>query len=226
MALLLHIDTATSTGSVCLAKDGKVLAQRTSTNQRDHAALILPFIEEIFKETGLERTALQGVCISSGPGSYTGLRVATSTAKGLCFTLQIPLLAVQTLLMMANGLRRKRILQPDENLCPLIDARRKEVYAAIYTPSLKGVMPPTPVILSETFTFPGNKKVLIFGTGMEKAKELLTQTTSIEFVDYQYEAADLVTLAEEKFAKKDFEDLAYFEPFYLKSVYLPSKKKS
>ena len=228
MALLLNIDTATPVGSVCLSKDGQCVAEKISTEQKDHAALVGPFIAELLADTGIKGTELDAIAISGGPGSYTGLRVATSTAKGLCYAWQKPLIAVSTLAMMASGIRAEwqGKKDPEAFYCPMIDARRMEVFTALYDSEWHVVVPPEAVVLDEHFLEAFQQRpVLIGGTGMPKAQRLFAASTAWQFVPHVSRAAHLIALAEQAFAAGDFAELAYFEPFYLKSVYLPGASK-
>ncbi len=225
MATLLHIDTATSIGSVALSTAGKKVAEKISSEQRNHASVIIPFIQEIMKEKKMAKAQLDAVVISSGPGSYTGLRVATSTAKGLCYAWDIPLIAIPTLEMMAYGIREKYPeIGKDALLSPMIDARRKEVFTAVYDMKMKEVSAPKAAILEAGFfrEYP-NKEIIVAGTGQPKAENILEDEQHLRFLDYECRASHLILPAEKAFLEKKFEDVAYFDPFYLKSVYLPGK---
>lgn len=229
MALIINIDTATEAGSVCLAKNGVPLINRKMPSQRDHSALTIPFIREMLKEVNIERSELNAVAISGGPGSYTGLRVATATAKGLCFALDIPLIAVNCLEMMAAGLHSTEGFRENRDpmwYSPVIDARRMEVFTALYDKDLKVVIPPAAVVLHEGFLQEyAQLPVYVFGNAREKASELFRHHSAWHFPDFTCDASFLAPLAEARFNKGEFQDLAYFEPFYLKSFYTPSPAK-
>lgn len=223
MALILNIDTATERGSICLGKDGHPLISREIFPQKNHAALTVPLIEELLRREGLHLRQLDAVAVSGGPGSYTGIRIATATAKGLCYGLDIPLIAVGTLLMMASGIRDE--YPGDILFCPMIDARRMDAFTALYDSRLELLRVPAAVTLDENFLddYRG-RRLVIFGTAKDKAKQLLEATGNWLFADFTCDAAYLVPLAEVCWEKKQFEDLAYFEPAYLKSFYTAPRK--
>lgn len=224
MALILHIDTATATGSVSLSQNGKALETLQNNEQRDHAATITLFVQQLLRNHGLRHEQLDAVAVSAGPGSYTGLRVGVATAKGLCYTWQKPLLAVSTLQMMAAGMQQMR---PAEEVyyVPMIDARRMEVFTAAYNTRLEAVMEPQAMILQPGL-FAGlmtEKNTLFFGDGAPKWQGLLGEHTNSEFPSYQISAEHMIPLAEKAFADKDFKDVAYFSPYYLKAFFHPGK---
>lgn len=217
MALILNIDTATEAGSACLAKDGIVLGSKINTHQKDHASVIALFIEELLKENKIEFSGIDAVAISGGPGSYTGLRVAASTAKGLCYAWNIPLIAINTLKMMTNGIIN---LQPGKLFCPMIDARRMEVFTALYDVDLNPIIEPAAVILDDHFLREHRQSsVIVFGSGRQKAEKMYKGTTSWQFIEFTNHAEFLVSLSEQAFAEKQFQNLAYFEPWYLKAFH-------
>ncbi|WP_157986421.1 tRNA (adenosine(37)-N6)-threonylcarbamoyltransferase complex dimerization subunit type 1 TsaB [Chitinophaga alhagiae] len=224
MALILLIDTATATGSVSLSQNGKTLGTLQNNEQRDHAATITLFIRQLLHHHGLHHRQLDAVAVSAGPGSYTGLRVGVATAKGLCYTWQKPLLAVSTLQMMAAGMQRQR---PAEEVyyAPMIDARRMEVFTAVYNARLEPVLEPQAMVLQ-----PGSfhdlmteKNTLFFGDGAPKWQGLLGEHTNSEFPPYRISAEHMMPLAEKAFADKDFKDVAYFSPYYIKPFFTPGK---
>lgn len=237
MALILNIDTATSAGSVCLSRDGVPLAEQINMDQKDHAAVIAPLIKKIVEENMVSFEEIDAVAISGGPGSYTGLRVAASTAKGLCYAWNIPLIAINTLKMMANGMKSLHPLKEGDQssltlslshslndhflLCPMIDARRMEVFTALYNWELKPVIEPAAVVLDGSFLYPYRQEpVYLFGSGMLKAKKLLAQPPpSWHFSEFTCKASYLAPLTEQAFKERQFQDVAYFEPFYLKSFW-------
>ncbi len=233
MALILNIDTATPAGSVCLSRDGRVIEERINLEQKEQASVIAPYIQEVLRDAGFKGEELDAIAISGGPGSYTGLRVAAATAKGLCYAWDIPMIAISTLKMMANGMRALRSEQLQTPVgersrtlfCPMIDARRKEVFTALYNVHLEELVAPEAVILEDSFLEEyRDREVLAFGTGAPKAKEILKRRSNWQFEPFTSKAAQLVSLAEQAFREKQFVDAAYFEPFYLKSVYLPQGK--
>jgi len=222
MALILNIETATSICSVSLSKNGSTLITRESNEQNSHSSLITIFIEEVIAESVIKLEELDAVAISKGPGSYTGLRIGVSTAKGLCYALDKPLISIGTLQSMADGMAKNSEVQKldkDILLCPMIDARRMEVYAALYDISNKEIREVKAEIIDEnSFSdYLKNSKVVFFGDGAAKCKETLSHHGNAIFYDDIFPSSlNMADLAEQKFREKQFEDLAYFEPFYLK----------
>lgn len=221
MSLILQIETSTTSCSVALARNRKLLSFRTINQRNIHAEVITVFIGEILAENGIAYPELDAVAVSSGPGSYTGLRIGVSTAKGLCFSLDKPLIAVETLQGMAAGYL-SRFAESKEGkflLCPMIDARRMEVYTALFDQDL-GLVKATSaeIINQESFSEVLNQhQIIFFGDGAPKCKAILGNHPNAVFIDdFINDAADLTKLAAEKFRLQQFEDVAYFEPFYLK----------
>ena len=218
MPCILHIETATEVCSVAVSKDKEIIFERLETKGPSHAVLLGVFAKEAIEELRKMNIVLDAVAVSCGPGSYTGLRIGVSEAKGLCYGLDIPLIAINTLKVMAAGLIAKGLAYPGNLLCPMIDARRMEVYDAVYDTGLDIVRDVhADIIDSESFSdLLKDNKVLFFGNGAAKCKDTLVNENAV-FVDNIYPSAvDMVTLAEEAYARKDFVDVAYFEPFYLK----------
>ena len=217
MPILLNIETATSLCSVALAINGKVIALQESPESNVHAEKLAGFIQSVLKEAKITMPELDAIAIGSGPGSYTGLRIGTSTAKGLCYGLNKPLIAVSTLKAMANaaiGTNIKEMLY-----CPMIDARRMEVYTAMYNATCKEVQPVHAEVIDEhSFSeYTRQHTVAFFGDGMPKIKALFSSAPNMIWVDnIQASAANMAQISEDMFAKKEFTDLAYYEPFYLK----------
>lgn len=233
MAAILNIETATPLCSVALAIDGLLIAQRETQEEKSHAARLTVYIEEILKEQGMQIKDLHAIAIGKGPGSYTGLRIGVSTAKGLCYGAGIPLIAVGTLRIMVNRAKeicRERAIPLDENtlLCPMIDARRMEVFSCLYHVSGEEKEPISAKIIdAATYTrYLQTSKIYFFGSGMDKCREILTHPNAF-FLDEIYpHAAALAALSEEKYHEKQFENLAYFEPFYLKEFVATVPKKN
>lgn len=224
MALILNIDTATTTGSVSLTRDGIALQTLVNEQQQDHAATMILFVQQLLHDQGITAADLDAVAVSAGPGSYTGLRVGAATAKGLCYAWNKPLLAISTLQMMAQGM--KDILNETEIwYCPMLDARRQEVFTAIYDTTLTPVMAPQAMILEAgSFdTWLAQKKIVFFGNGSPKWAQLLPSNDNAVFKPYEMNAAHMGPLAEQLYQQKSFADLAYFSPFYLKGFYFPQK---
>jgi len=218
---ILLIETATTACSVGLARDGKLIALRESLDQRSHAELITVFIAEVLGETNIPFSALDAVAVSKGPGSYTGLRIGVSTAKGVCYAHDLPLIAIETLYAMAAGFKQKQAAEIQQNdlLCPMIDARRMEVYAALFDTELNTIMPTEAVVVDEQSfrEYLKDKRIHFFGDGAAKCREPLGIYPNALFTDDIYpSAAFFVEAAFAAFAAKSFEDVAYFEPFYLK----------
>ncbi|MCD4680633.1 MAG: tRNA (adenosine(37)-N6)-threonylcarbamoyltransferase complex dimerization subunit type 1 TsaB [Bacteroidales bacterium] len=222
MALILNIETATSVCSVALSRDELILSSKESNEQNSHSSLITIFIEQILKESETKIENLDAVAISKGPGSYTGLRIGVSTAKGLCYALDKPLISIGTLQSMAFGLLKyPEIQELKQNIlfCPMIDARRMEVYAAIYDTSNVEVREVRAEIIDKNSfnEYLQNSKVVFFGDGASKFKEVLSGHPNAIFIDNVLASSlNMAELAEQKYCNNQFEDLAYFEPFYLK----------
>lgn len=220
MAKILNIETSTRVCSVTLAIDGTVVAIEESHTQNSHSELITLFCDNVLKESGLTFNDLDAIAVSKGPGSYTGLRIGVSTAKGLCYGLDIPLISVGTLLAMAAGIAPKiDESKTDVILCPMIDARRMEVYTSLFSFGLDEIEPTTAKIIdADSFSdYLGNKTLIFAGDGAPKCKEILGHNPNAIFLDdFNTSAAYMSMLSEQKFNNKDFENTAYFEPFYLK----------
>lgn len=223
MSIILNIDTALQVASVCIAENGYKIEQATNSSQIDHASWIHLAIAELLNNCGLTINKLNAIAISEGPGSYTGLRVGMATAKGLCFVSGLPLITINTLKMMAMA----AINEPDELLCPMIDARRMEVFTAIYDHQLNEFLHPVNIILNEsTFNdLPEKKTIVFFGNGSIKYKRLITNTEK-RFIDVNATAENMAWLSQIKFDNKDFVNLAYAEPYYGKEFYSTIKQSS
>ncbi len=226
MSRILHIETATQNCSVSLSENGKLLAFKEQTGNYTHAENLTVFIQQTLEEANLNFNQLDAVSVSKGPGSYTGLRIGVSTAKGICFALEIPLIAVDTLKSMTKGVLLNQI--EADLFCPMIDARRMEVYAEIVDKKLNVVRSVNADIVDEnTYSeFLRENTVCFFGNGMIKCKEILSTFNNSIFVEgIEPSAKGMVEIATEKFLKKEFEDVAYFEPHYLKDFIVGKPKK-
>lgn len=224
MALILNLETATTNCSVCLSLDGKVLALReNNTPNYSHAEQLHVFIEECIEESKYEMSDLNAVAVSMGPGSYTGLRIGVSAAKGLCFALDIPLIAVPTLKSLASQIT---IFQ-GEYIIPVLDARRMEVYSAIFDANLNEIRETlAEVIDNASFgEYLLRDKIYFIGSGAEKIKEALPAMNAEFLTAVVPSSKEMAKLSHEKFLKEEFADVAYFEPFYLKDFLVTSTKK-
>ena len=222
MALILLIETATKSCSVSLSSENKIIACKEEVNnQYSHAEKLTIFITELFKTQDFSIKDLDAIAVSKGPGSYTGLRIGISTAKGLCYALDIPLISVSTLKAMAFRMAQK---EESDLYCPMIDARRMEVYNAFYdntNKEIRGIQ--ADIIEAHSYQKELDKKVLFFGDGAQKCKQII-QHPNAKFLDDIFPSSkDMLEIANEKFSEKNFEDVAYFEPFYLKDFVIGKK---
>ena len=224
MSLILNIETATNVCSVALSQDGKLLALKESSSKNAHSAILTTFIEEITRESGFTLSDLDAISVSMGPGSYTGLRIGVATTKGLCYALNKPMIAIPTLQAMAAGIHSEYMNRHPEPsirhlICPMIDARRMEVYCALYTKDLEEIRGVRAEIIEEhSFAdFLATNAVIFAGEGSPKCREVLQHDINAIFYDsFEASAKHMISLSEKKFHNNDFENLAYFEPFYLK----------
>jgi tRNA threonylcarbamoyladenosine biosynthesis protein TsaB len=225
VSLLLNIETATTVCSVALSDAEKVLASEETDNGYTHAENLHVFINSVLKKAGKKPNDLSAVAVSKGPGSYTGLRIGVSAAKGLAFALQVPLISIDTLQLMSAAVKEKA---GNALLCPMIDARRMEVYTALYDDSLKQVRSTEALIVDEGTVkqFSGTATVF-FGNGMQKCRHILEQLPNAVFAENIVPSARFMpVLAMQKFNSKQFEDVSSFEPFYLKEFMAGKKKKA
>lgn len=220
MTKILYIETATKVCSVSLSDKGKCIALRESVVANSHAEMLTLFIEELMKKMEWKYEELDAIAVSMGPGSYTGLRIGISSAKGLCYSLEKPLISVGTLKSMALGmLDLIGINEQDALFCPMIDARRMEVYSAIFDHQNNEVRKIEAEIIDEnSFSKYFKNHVIYFaGDGAEKCKSFFSDQTNARFLDdFQISSKYMVKNAAQKFEQKQFEDVAYFEPYYLK----------
>ncbi|MEP6749624.1 MAG: tRNA (adenosine(37)-N6)-threonylcarbamoyltransferase complex dimerization subunit type 1 TsaB [Bacteroidota bacterium] len=225
MSLILQIDTATDKASVSLAFKGKLLLERFNGQSMDHAAWIHTAIGELMHAENQKDNLneINAVAVVGGPGSYTGLRVGMATAKGLCYALNIPLISLNTLTIMAHATKKE--FSSSLLFCPMLDARRMEVFTALYDTSLNELIHPCAMILEEnSFSDWLNKnEIVFFGSGSNKWKEIVKNENAI-FKNIFYTPQDIATIAYERFTQRDFSGLAYTEPIYLKEFYSHQKK--
>ncbi len=232
--MILCLETSTAVCSVALVENGKVIALRESLDGQNHAEKITIFIDEVMKEANVSYRDLDAVATSMGPGSYTGLRIGVSTAKGLCYAMEKPLIAVDTLAAMAYGFkdaetqrRRDYKLEPASILCPMIDARRMEVYSAFFNEKLEKVSETNAIVIDENsfMDIKQNNHLYLFGDGADKLAFLFENDDNITVVEkFHCSAAYMAELADKAFKNNDFVDTAYFEPFYLKN-FVPGMPK-
>jgi len=214
VALILNIETATKVCSVCLAENENVLARRDVLDENySHAEKLLPFIREVIAESGKNVKDLDAIAVSAGPGSYTGLRIGCSTAKGFCFGLNVPLIAIDSLKSLASMTHSQNELR-----CVMFDARRNEVYAAVYDENLNELMLAQPIILDEYRfdNFLDQQKVVFSGPGAVKARDQIKHSNARFDTETLISSIGMVKLAAGKFSNGDFADLSSFEPLYLK----------
>jgi tRNA threonylcarbamoyladenosine biosynthesis protein TsaB len=227
MSLILQIETATTVCSVALADKGSVLAYKEVEQRNAHAEAITIFIDELFKTTGKSYHQLDAIAVSCGPGSYTGLRIGVSTAKGLCFALDKPLIAIETLEAMTTGMIVENTFDGNSILlCPMIDARRMEVFTAVFDRNGKKIRPTSAEILDENSysDLLQTNRMIFFGDGAWKCQEILGTNPNVQIItSFTNSARHLSKMAAEKYQANDFVDTAYFEPYYLKD-FIAGKK--
>lgn len=226
MAYILHIESSSTVCSVALSKNELLVAIKELNDGYTHSENLHLFINHVLEEAGINSKQLKAISVSTGPGSYTGLRIGYAAAKGLAYALSIPLISVNTL----KALTSIAIQHNNENAlyCPMLDARRMEVYCAIYSNSLEEIMPVKALILNEEsiVNFKKDKSIYFFGDGMPKAKELLSELSGVFFIDHIVASAEaMIPIAYQKYINQDFEDIAYAEPMYLKEFYFTAPKK-
>lgn len=227
MPIILHIETSAAICSVSLANDGEFLCEERGEVVNDHIAQITTLIEKACSTARITLQQLDAVAVGSGPGSYTGLRIGASTAKGICSALNIPLIAVNSLHSMVYGVL-DTYKHTGALLCPLIDARRLEVYTLICDDSGHIKRAQEPYILQPGLNFSNylaNNKVVFFGSGLQKSKPYLEHPNAVFHEDYTQHASSMHFLAKTQFIADIIEDIAYFEPDYIKEFYTTLKIK-
>ena len=219
MTYLLHIETSDRTCSVALSEKDTVVDMLCEEGEKNHAAKLTVLIDSLLKNHHLQPEELSAVAVSKGPGSYTGLRIGVSAAKGICYALDIPLIGVNTLYAMAWGMRREvKDIPPDTLFCPMIDARRMEVYHAVFNKALEEIIPPRALVI-DSDSFSGllqHHPVVFFGSGADKCKKILPHPNALFYPQAGCLASFLAGPAYRLFTEQKFESVAYFEPFYLK----------
>lgn len=226
MSVILCIETSTKACSSAICNESGVLASRfIHTGEFTHAESLNPMILDLMQEAGLSFSQLDAIAVSQGPGSYTGLRIGVSTAKGICYALQIPLIAVDTLELIA-----RKAYKTDAGgalYLPMIDARRMEVYASLFDHELHQIEATSAIVIDENTFLPQIEKgkVIFCGDGALKCKALYGEQTNAHFInDLHPDAVEMCTIAQAKFKTGKLEDVAYFEPYYLKEFYTPQRK--
>lgn len=230
--MILCLETATSVCSVALCTADGVISSRHNSENRSHASLLTVFIEDILKEHGLKSKDLDAVAVSKGPGSYTGLRIGVSVAKGISYRAGIPLIGIDTPLSMFCGMKYAENGLNEEPgsliFCPMLDARRMEVYYCLFDYNGERLSDISAEIVGEN-SFSGiseNKHVIFFGDGAMKCKDIIKRENSYFYPGYEISAVHMQRPAYEAFASGRFEDIAYFEPFYLKDFIATTPKKN
>ena len=222
MSVILNIDTSGAVASVSLASQGKLMGIKENEAQSEHASFLQPAIKQLLQDLGVSLETVDAVAVVNGPGSYTGLRVGLASAKGICYALDKPLITIGTLPLMAKA-ALGHVLTADQHnllLCPMIDARRQEVFTAIYNTNLEVVLPAQAHILNNDSFVASllQNRVLFFGNGAAKF-ESINEHANAMFAGLYNNSHALSTLSYERFAKKEFAQLAYCEPLYLKEFY-------
>lgn len=228
MACILHIETSTSVCSVAISEDGLAIFSKEDFNGPSHAVSLGVFVDEALSFADSRAIMIDAVAVSCGPGSYTGLRIGVSMAKGICYGRNIPLIALPTLEVLSVPVLLAHELPEDALICPMIDARRMEVYASVYDRSLKVIRKTAADIVDENsyLEFLNEHPVYFFGDGAAKCREKITHPNA-HFIDDIRPLAKLMSpLADKAYAKGDFKDVAYFEPFYLKEFVGTQPKKA
>ncbi len=224
MALILNIETATTVCSVSISKNENLIALKEIDKGFTHAENLHVFIDELLKQNNINVKQLNAVSVSKGPGSYTGLRIGVSAAKGLCYALNIPLISINTLQVMTNSIKNK-----NENtfFCPMLDARRMEVYTAVFDEDLNEIYNTEALIVDENtvIKYKQFSNIYFFGDGMLKCKQQLSILPNANFIEeIKPSSKSMISLSYSKFVNKQFEDLVNFEPFYLKDFMIGIKK--
>lgn len=223
MSYILNIDSCNEIAHVSLSEKGKLISTISNAIQKDHAAFIHPAIQQIVTNTGFQLQKLDGIAVTAGPGSYTGIRVGMASAKGLCVALGKPLILINSLEMMAKDAILQFADNNDYLFCPMIDARRMEIYTAVYNNKLDEIIKPAAMIISDnSFTeIPMDSTIVHVGSGCEKWKHVVKYPNHIFIQNVNLPQA-MAILSTEKYTRKSFTDLIYSDPLYLKEFYNPT----
>lgn len=220
--MILCLETATTLCSVALCDNNGIVALKESREGKSHASLLTVFIGEVMEEAGISARELEAIAVSKGPGSYTGLRIGVSVAKGIAYASTIPLIGIDTTLAMYNGFcsyaKENISFVASDLFCPMLDARRMEVYDTIFDASGKIYRELKAEVIDEnSFSgIPSSSRIFFFGDGAEKCRNIVRHKNASFFYDFNMSAAHLCSPSFEALSKQHFEDVAYFEPFYLK----------
>jgi tRNA threonylcarbamoyladenosine biosynthesis protein TsaB len=223
MAFILNIDTATEAAIISISEKDTVIEYFINNNQKDHAYFLQPAIKTLLQKINIPISKLNAVAITAGPGSYTGLRVGMASAKGLCFALEIPMICINTLEVMAVSCS-KHVNEPSSWFCPMIDARRMEVFTAVYDSHMKEIMKPCAMVLDQG-SFKDmlqSNKIYFSGSGMLKLKEILNNKNAF-FIDNLLSPSAMANLSYENYVHNNFANIYSSSPIYLKEFYSPSK---
>lgn len=226
MANILNIDTSTDVCSVALTSEGTILEHREDYEGQNHAKVLSSFINDMLDYATPRGIKLDAVAVSMGPGSYTGLRIGLSEAKGLCFGSDIPLIGISTLELLTVTVMFREFWDDDILFAPMIDARRNEVYTGVYNLALNKILQPQPLILNEkSFQEYSDKQIVFFGNGSDKAKDIIRLPNARFIKNIRPEAVNMMALSERAFRNNDFIDIAYSTPEYLKEFQSTTPKK-
>ena len=234
MSYFLCIDTATSVCSVVLTQNDKVLSIKESTDEKAHASYLGVFIKKVLDDAAISVNQLDAIAVSKGPGSYTGLRIGVSTAKGLCYGADIPLISVKTLQIMAYGMCLNAIksftgdfIADSALYCPMIDARRMEVYTALFNFKNQMIKETSAMVVQKNSfdSLLQDVQVVFAGNGAEKCKTVLNHKNALFLDNFNHSALYMINIVQEAYRERKFEVLAYFEPYYLKDFIVTSPKR-
>jgi tRNA threonylcarbamoyladenosine biosynthesis protein TsaB len=227
VAFILNIETATTVCSVSVSDKDEVITFEEVNGGYTHAENLHVFIKEVMQQAGLEFKQLDAIAVSKGPGSYTGLRIGVSAAKGLAYALNVPLISIDTLQLMAKSAEQK--IKKDIFYFPMLDARRMEVYCAVYNKHMETIVPVNAFIVNEESigSLKADKPIVFFGDGMPKCRSLLETLNGAEFLEDIVPTSEIMPcLSYKKYLDRQFENTAYFEPYYLKEFLITSKKNT
>jgi len=225
MSTILYIDCSTNEASVAIAREEELLGMKRCMEQKEHASFLQPAIQELSHETGVALTSLSAIAVTIGPGSYTGLRVGLASAKGLCYALQLPLITLGTLEVMAYASKQEATVEDPYFICPMIDARRQEVFTAVYDHHLKEVLAPQAMILDDQSysSYMQEAQVLFSGNGSQKWSAICHHPNA-SFQQTSWDATSMIPLANVRWKEKQFASLHYTSPLYIKEFHDTAKQ--